>query len=739
MGNEQHSIAMNYTHSSSRHSHLLFLAPARWVSLLAHCLTQVVALPLALAVYMAPLAVVVVLSALLTGWPKAALAQTSAAFALLFLGCVALDLLESVLAIRWRDKGRPIALRNFVARRMLGGPTIGLPLARTSAICAAMLFIAWSFGSSPRSGAKQVLAYGVADALLAVGMLSYRLLTPDFLFRRPTSVPASCPVSHTQSPTIAPAAVNPAPRIQPTIKAATPQDYGTPVAARQARLAFGSIFGMQQIKEKLLEPAQSIVSGARVAGEPPPNGILLHGKPGNGKTLFAEALAGELQLPFVALTYGDVASKWIGEMPRVISNCFAYAKAHAPCVLFIDEIDSFLRSREFGSGSSEDLKITNTLLTEIVGIREHRVVLVGATNYLANLDGAAIREGRFDMKVEITPPDEVARIGILQAAARKYAGGLSFNEEALCYIAKRWGGYSVSRLTAVAKALPAYARSQGLRRIGVDEWLAALREVQGRSHRVPAGTKRLSELTLDPHTADALSLLAQRLRDGYRIERLGGTLPRGVLLHGAAGTGKTAVAHALVLECGWAYVEASGARLVSDPGLLDKIHAEAVEQRPAVLFIDQADDAIATTPFATQSGIAARLRALLAGGEEHVSDVVLLAAIDAIENVEPMLLRAGGFDEQIALAAPAADNLGRVVEQWLANKKVQLARGLRVQDIAAIMAGFTFGEIHGVLQRALNRAILRTPARELVTISREDLGMATQGNATPARRGRAPA
>jgi ATP-dependent 26S proteasome regulatory subunit len=118
---------------------------------------------------------------------------------------------------------------------------------------------------------------------------------------------------------------------------------------------------------------------------------------------------------------------------------------------------------------------------------------------------------------------------------------------------------------------------------------------------------------------------------------------------------------------------------------------------------------------------------------------VLLAAIDAIENVEPMLLRAGGFDEQIALAAPAADNLGRVVEQWLANKKVQLARGLRVQDIAAIMAGFTFGEIHGVLQRALNRAILRTPARELVTISREDLGMATQGNATPARRGRAPA
>jgi hypothetical protein len=101
------------------------------------------------------------------------------------------------------------------------------------------------------------------------------------------------------------------------------------------------------------------------------------------------------------------------------------------------------------------------------------------------------------------------------------------------------------------------------------------------------------------------------------------------------------------------YIETSGAQLLSDPGLLDKLHAEAVEQRPAVLFIDQADDVIATSPFVPQPDIAARLRSVLAGGDEHVSDVVLFAATDAIENVEPTLLRTGGFDEQIELAAPA--------------------------------------------------------------------------------------
>jgi transitional endoplasmic reticulum ATPase len=711
---------MNSTRSSSSHTYLPFLVLTRRLPLLARCLTQVLALPLALAVYMAPIALLAVLTALLTGWPKAALARTSAAFALLFLACVALDVVEAIVAIRWRDKGQPVVLRNSVGRRLLVGPTIGLPLVRTSAICAAILGIAWAFGSSPRLGATQVLAYGVADALLAVGMLAYRLLTPDFLLRRPASVPVPCRASQTHAPTTAPAAVSPAPPTEPAIKAATAQDYGTPVTARGARLAFAGIFGMQRVKEQLLEPAQAIVSGARLAGEPSPNGILLHGKPGNGKTLFAEALAGELHVPFVALTYGDVASKWIGEMPRVISNCFAYSKASAPCVLFIDEIDSFLRSREFASGSSEDLKITNTLLTEIVGIREHRVVLVGATNYLANLDSAAIREGRFDMKVEITPPDEAARIGILQAAARKYAAGLSFDDAALCYIAKRWHGHSVSRLTAVAKALPAHSRSQGLRRIGVEEWLAVLREVQGRNHQVPPNSKRLSQLVLESNTAAALSLLAHRLKDAYRIESLGGSLPRGILLHGSAGTGKTTAARALALECGWAYIETSGAQLFVDPGLLDKVHAEAVEQRPVVLFIDQADDVLATRSFGPAQDVALKLQTLLAGEAEHGNDVVLIAATNSIENVEPALLRAGGFDEQIELAAPASDNVARVVEQWLAGKKVQLARGLRVRDLAPTMASRSFGEIDNMLQRALNRAIHRTRETERVTLTRED-------------------
>jgi transitional endoplasmic reticulum ATPase len=506
-------------------------------------------------------------------------------------------------------------------------------------------------------------------------------------------------------------------------EAAQSEDYATPVHAAAPKINFSHIFGMHSVKDKLLEPGQLIVAERtmRAGTESPANGVLLFGEPGNGKTVFAEALAGELRVPIIQLTYGDVSSKWLGEMPRLISNCFAYAKLQAPCVFFIDEIDSFIRSRDAAGSNEESLKITNTLLTEIVNLRNFRVVLVGATNYLANLDAAAIREGRFDYKVEITPPDEEARIGIIGKGVAKHAQHLNVDRQVMLSVAKRWNGFSVSRLLAVVKALPRYAKDNHLTDIGHAQWMGALREVQGRSGRVPTDTKSLAELILDAPTREALNMVVSRLKDVERIESLGGTLPSGVLFFGPSGTGKTAAARALAKEVGWAFLSVSGPDLIADRERISKVYTEAKDIRPTLIFIDEADDALRNRQYSTTPDLTNRMLVLMDGTQEKVKDVVFIAATNHPDQIDPALLRAGRFTEKVEFTAPPTDQIPRYVSAWLKGKSVILEPGLDAWVIADLLEGQTIATIEGVLQYALNRSISLQLGQQTLVMTPEDL------------------
>jgi transitional endoplasmic reticulum ATPase len=490
-----------------------------------------------------------------------------------------------------------------------------------------------------------------------------------------------------------------------TTSAARDEDYHLPVSAKQVSMRFADIFGMQPLKDKLLHPARAVLADRADAREAPRNGILLHGEPGNGKTVFAEALAGELQVPFIQLTYGDVSSKWLGEMPRVISNVFAYAQRSAPCVLFIDEIDSFITSRDQAGGNAEDVKITNTLLTEIVNLRAHPVVLVGATNYLKNLDAAAIREGRFDFKIEVTPPDEPARLGLLELGLRKHAPGFVADAEVVVSVARRWNGFSVSRIVAVTKAIPSLLGDQPSQTITYDHLMAALREVQGRNGRVPTDTKSLGELILNTNTRGALELVATRLRDAHKIETLGGTLPTGVLFHGPSGTGKTAAARALAKEAGWAFLSVAGPDLLADRKALDQLFTEARDLRPTIVFIDEADDVLRSRQISATPALCNKLLVLMDGSEDRVKDVVVIAATNHPNQIDPALLRAGRFTEKIEFSAPPVQELPRFLSDWIRAKQTTLSKELDVFSLATIFQGHTIADIEGAMQYALNCAV----------------------------------
>jgi len=502
------------------------------------------------------------------------------------------------------------------------------------------------------------------------------------------------------------------------------ETYAVPFVAQKSGTTFASIFGMRAVKDKLIGPAKLILAPRAVDSEAPRNGILMSGEPGNGKTVFARALAGELGVPIIEVTYGEMSSQWVGNMPRVLANTFAYAKRNAPCVLFLDEIDSFIKSRDSAGGSSEDLKITNTLLTEIVNLRGHKVILMAATNYLANLDAAAIREGRFDYKVEITPPDEDARIGIITSSIRKYAAGLDVVEVDALSVAKRWNGFSVARLVTVTKALPDLANKTGDSHIGLAQWMTALREVQGRQGKLPGDTKSLSELILDSETRTTIDLVASRLKDISRVESMGGTLPTGVLFHGPSGTGKTAAARAMAKEAGWAFLSVAGPDLLADRTKLDKLFAEAKDIRPTIVFIDEADDILRNRQYSNSPDMVNKLLTVMDGADDKVKDVVWIAATNHPDQIDPALLRSGRFTEKVMFGTPPRDQIPRHISNWLKKRGVGLDTELDVFDIAECLAGQTIADVEGVLQYSLNSAITHTATGSKPSIQRSDLAQA---------------
>ena len=480
---------------------------------------------------------------------------------------------------------------------------------------------------------------------------------------------------------------------------------------------FGQICGNDAIKQRIGEAAQAITS--RRSGESVKrNGILLHGEPGNGKTVFAQALAGEMKLPIIEVSIGDVTSKWVGEKTELIRNAFEDAKRIQPCVLFIDEVDSFLSSRDsLSNGIKEDRDMVNALLTFMVNIRQEQVILMAATNHMDQLDSAGIREGRFDFKIEITPPDEAARIGLLKHGLAKNLPRANVPLPIIESVARRWNGYSVKRILAVTEELPSYLRSQKKSNPEFDDFMGALRHLQGRKGEVPENVKSMSELILSADTREMLDIISARMLDPERTESLGGTLPTGVLFYGPPGTGKTATCKALAHELQWTFLTATGADLARDPKSLEKLYAKAKELRPAIIFIDEADELLKSREFSQQTESTNKLLTLMDGIKDRVKDVVWIAATNNPETIDPALLRGGRFTEKVVFEKPDQSGLGHYIANWLANRKVQLEAQLRVQDIVQFIGDESIANAEAIIQAGLNRAISRRSQTVVLTFA----------------------
>lgn len=484
-------------------------------------------------------------------------------------------------------------------------------------------------------------------------------------------------------------------------------------SAVRSKTTFANLVGMHELKDRLLKAGKEVVAkkGAR-------NGILLTGEPGNGKTAMAEALAGSLKLPLISVSFGDFASQWVGQTTERVMKVFDDAESQAPCVLFIDEAEAVLIDREKVSFSeSEAPKTVSAVLKRIVDLRSKGVVLVAATNYIENMDKAAIREGRFDYKIEITPPDEEARIFLLSSALQKHQGKVE--RSGLERAAKRWEGFSVARICAVGSEAMAALEAGDIENIGFDELMAALRKVQaGKGTKIPEDVPTLEMLVFEEPMRKRLASLSRSMMDIERIEEMGGTLPTGVLFHGPSGTGKTRVAMSLAKTTKWSFLATTGQDLLTSADEIDRLIAKAKDMRPCIVFIDEADDVLADRRMSPMSKqVTNKLIAAMDGAGGRTRDMIYVAATNAPDLIDEAALRGGRFTEKVGFTLPSRSLIAEYVKTWQGKTKAKFDSAATPEAIADMLVGQSFANINEILQGAVNHSI----ANDMNQVSIEDV------------------
>ncbi|HUJ05806.1 MAG TPA: ATP-dependent zinc metalloprotease FtsH [Streptosporangiaceae bacterium] len=239
---------------------------------------------------------------------------------------------------------------------------------------------------------------------------------------------------------------------------------------------------LEEIKEFLQTPAKFQAIGAKI-----PKGVLLYGPPGTGKTLLARAVAGEAGVPFYSISGSDFVEMFVGVGASRVRDLFEQAKANAPAIVFVDEIDAVGRHRGagFGGGHDEREQTLNQLLVELDGFdTKGGVIVIAATNRPDILDPALLRPGRFDRQIVVAQPDLAGRKGILRVHAR----GKPFAQDVdLDVIAKRTPGFTGADLANVINEgalLTARANQTQITMYSLEEAI----------DRVTAGPKRKSVL-----------------------------------------------------------------------------------------------------------------------------------------------------------------------------------------------------------------------------------------------------
>lgn len=514
-------------------------------------------------------------------------------------------------------------------------------------------------------------------------------------------------------------------------------------------VGFADVAGQDEAVAELREVADYLADPERftAVGAVPPKGVLLYGPPGCGKTLLARALAGEAGANFFSISGSDFVELYAGVGAARVRDLFSEARVAAPALVFIDEVDAIGRARASLAGSQGEQELAlNQILTELDGFTPtEELIVLAATNRPDMLDQALLRPGRFDRTVGLERPDEAGRQAILElhAAGRRLAGGVD-----LAAIARQAIGLTGADLATVvneAALLAARAGKPALDQAELETAVQRVVEAPERQRRLALTERSVARtataeerLTLadvagvDEAVAE-LREVADYLAHPDRFVAMGARAPRGVLLSGPPGCGKTRLARALAGEANAVFLSASGSEFVEvyagrGAQRVRNLFAEANAVAPAIVFLDEID-AIGSTRHAAPDGSQERehtLNQILVelDGFQPRGGLVVIAATNRPDILDAALTRPGRFDRHVAIGLP--DRAGRQAILALHAEDMPLAGDVDF----GVVAGRTPGFSGAALANVLNDAALLATRRGQQIIAMEQIEEAIDRAAT---------
>lgn len=461
-----------------------------------------------------------------------------------------------------------------------------------------------------------------------------------------------------------------------------------------------------------------------------PKGVLLYGPPGTGKTLLAKAVANESNAHFISISGPEIMSKFYGESEARLREIFKEAKEKAPSIIFIDEIDSIAPKREEVTGEVER-RVVSQLLSLMDGLEARgKVIVIAATNRPNAIDPALRRPGRFDREIEIKVPDKRGRLEILQIHTRNMPLATDDEDQVDSEkIAAVTHGFVGADLEGLCKE----AAMKCLRRllpelnmedeklhpdvlnkliVTMDDFQNAIKEV------MPSAMREVYLETPDIKWTDVggLENIKRELQEAIEwplrypdlYKKLGHSMPKGILLHGPSGTGKTLLAKAVATESEANFISVRGPELLSkwvgesERGIRE-VFRRARQSAPCVIFFDEIDSIAPVRGIGGESMVTERVVSQLLtelDGIQSLQGVVVLAATNRADMLDTALLRPGRFDKLVFVPMPDKDARQKILE--IDTKDKPLARDVDLVKLAEMTEGFSGADVSAVANTAVS-------------------------------------
>ena len=497
------------------------------------------------------------------------------------------------------------------------------------------------------------------------------------------------------------------------------------------RVSYTDIGGLSsQIKriKEILELPIRFPSLFEKLGVQPPRGILLTGPPGSGKTLLAKAIAFETDSNFQVINGPEVIHRFYGESEAKLRQIFENATKNQPSIIFLDELDAIAPRRDKVTGDVEK-RVVAQLLSLMDGLT-HRgnVTVIGATNLPDMIDPALRRPGRFDREIHLPVPDTEARLEIFQVHSRSMPLSNDVDLQRLSELSSGYVGADIENLcreaaiNSLTNILPDMEQDfvsnvahSFLVEVGMEDFLEALRNIHPSAIReIVAEIPKTSWDDvggLENVKNDLIESVIWPMKHRNFYEALDVKSPKGILLHGPPGTGKTLLAKALANRTEVNFISIKGAELLSkyvgeSERAVREVFKKAKQVSPCIVFFDELDALCPRRSESNSTRVSERVVSQLLAeidGVEELPDVLVLAATNRIDMIEPALLRPGRFDLVVEIPTPAKREILEILK--IHTRKKPLGTDLKLTALAEQLEGRTGADVKLVCNRASLHAI----------------------------------